>query len=838
MTLSGTNICPLVMVEIIICSATSASNGSSKGYTPANKCTVSSPLAKLQLLNLSRQHAFSRGWLRKEEFEDQSYRGLWLKEDKIHNNGDNIILSGDVIYCGKDNSECLPACDDNAISLTFLKSDDPLEERVPCIIRGYMSTNNRNINGSTSRQGNNEYHRCVVTDQTVVRVQRLLHFKQIASLKMRSYKFQNTYSNSQQSTKSYSTLSSYDPETVQSLALRMSAILSERVLIGSNTKAINSKRQAIQNCLIPMQDELNAFWESKRSELMTITPSLLREGALLVHNEYSGSGKTSLVKAVAKDILQCDAVHVLSATNLLAKYGTGADIALETTLHELALQGAIKGCSSTASKRCAKICIILDHFESFLSISTADPYSPILNAMASYLNRLSCSLRDKKEFPYPSMNSLYNFGSESGEPGLTFPLNFCLVGVITNTSEKLFLNALDALGGGRFYVPISSSKTRHEAFISAFECAGVHLDTEAREALPKIAASATWANGGAFIDIAQRLSPEHETSKRDLEEVMSSRYDASNSVVDVHTNASLPKSEEKNSSNASSVGGNFDAKLALEDALALDPKKRSLLASFGMNAPTGVILYGPPGCGKTLLAKSVAISLRGSGNNNENSFVSLKASEIVRPEVGNSEKLIVSAFGVARSNAPSVVFIDEFQAMFGDREGSSVVLGQLASTLLQCMDDVGKWCIDDKSNSSSPNGRVVVLAATNTPWMIDKAFLRPGRFDRAVHVGLPNVDDREDILRVHTKRMKLALSSEGTFQSAEEDICKSMAKLCIGFSGADLASLCKAAAVRCLQNGEKTEGVKKQHFIDAYEKDVVRSSNDDLVKRISSWAIS
>jgi ATP-dependent 26S proteasome regulatory subunit len=113
------------------------------------------------------------------------------------------------------------------------------------------------------------------------------------------------------------------------------------------------------------------------------------------------------------------------------------------------------------------------------------------------------------------------------------------------------------------------------------------------------------------------------------------------------------------------VGGNNEAKLALEDALALNPKKRRLLSLFGMNAPTGVLLYGPPGTGKTLLARAIAkaISVQNKPptKNIGGTFISLKASDIVRPEVGNSEKLVVSAFESARVNAPAVVFIDEFQ---------------------------------------------------------------------------------------------------------------------------------------------------------------------------------
>lgn len=828
--------CPLLLVEVIALASPidgHINTSSTDDLLSSNhkRYPLSAPLAKLQLLNLCRQRNLSRGWLRKEECVGKSYRGLWLKADAICNQ--DIIIPGDVIFRGKDdNSQNLLEFDDNATLQTYLKPDDPLEEKIPCLIRGYILSTNWRCR-STYRQGNTAYFHCVVTDETLVRVQHLPDVKDIISSKIEGNKRQKGGLNLQHSIPSYRKLSSYDPETVQSLALRMSTILKNTAWIGADSRALDSRKKA-QKKFISMQNELNSFWDTQQCTDRTVSPSLLREGALLVYNEHSGSGKSSLVKTIATDVLHCHAVHVISAASLLAKYGTSADAALESTLHELALKGAIKGCVSEDSSKSSKICIILDHFESFLSSSATDPYSPILNAIASYLNRLSYSLRDKKEFPYPSLNTLCNIRCGGGYAGLTLPLRFCLVGVITNSNDKIFHNALDALGGGRFYIPLPSTKTRCAAFEHAFDCAGVRLDNEARESLPKLAASATWANGGAFLDVAKRLSSENGTSKRDLERAMSPRNVAPNSNTDNQSAVSFPNLEDT-ASTLSSVGGNFDAKLALEDALALDANKRSLLASFGLRPPTGVLLYGPPGTGKTLLAKAVAISLRSHGNNkndsdNSGSFISLNASNVVRPEVGNSEKLIVSAFAVARSNAPSVVFIDEFQALFGDRGGSSVVLGQLASTLLQCMDDVAKWSFDDKPDTSSPNGRIVVLAATNTPWMVDTAFLRPGRFDRAVHVGLPNVDDREDILRVHTKRMKIA--------SSEDDICKSLAKLCIGFSGADLASLCKAAAVRCLHDGEKKSGVTKQHFLYAYENDVVRSSNDALVKRISLWSVS
>jgi SpoVK/Ycf46/Vps4 family AAA+-type ATPase len=196
------------------------------------------------------------------------------------------------------------------------------------------------------------------------------------------------------------------------------------------------------------------------------------------------------------------------------------------------------------------------------------------------------------------------------------------------------------------------------------------------------------------------------------------------------------------------VGGNAQAKASLEDALTLDPFKRDLLARFGLSPPMGVLLYGPPGCGKTLLAKSVANLLKSSGSrskgNNVGScggtFILLAISDIVTAELGTRKKMIKSSFEFANKNAPSVAFLDKFQALFIDRNrGGS---GRLMTTLLQCLDDIRWYDASDETVN-----RVTVMAAINTtPWMIDTAFLRPGRFDQVVHVGLPTVEVRKSIL--------------------------------------------------------------------------------------------
>lgn len=157
--------------------------------------------------------------------------------------------------------------------------------------------------------------------------------------------------------------------------------------------------------------------------------------------------------------------------------------------------------------------------------------------------------------------------------------------------------------------------------------------------------------------------------------------------------------------------------------------------------------------------------------------------------------------------------------------------------LLQCLDDIKRWYEIDrtmKNNQTTPPGegkRVVVIAATNTPWMIDSAFLRPGRFDRVVHVGLPSLSERKSILQVHIEKMRV---HGGGNVDTIRNLCEELSILTEGFSGADIAALCRAAAVRALGQGEGIS-VGENHFQDALKLDVLPSSNDALVKRLKIW---
>lgn len=227
----------------------------------------------------------------------------------------------------------------------------------------------------------------------------------------------------------------------------------------------------------------------------------------------------------------------------------------------------------------------------------------------------------------------------------------------------------------------------------------------------------------------------------------------------------------------------------------------------------------------------MAKALRSPRSSIGGAFLSVSTSDIVRAEVGVSEKLVAAAFQTARANAPAVIFIDEFQALFTER-GRSGSSNRLTSTLLQCMDDLKEWGdlsrrshVTNKDHPEKEETRVLVLAATNTPWMIDRAFLRPGRFDRSVLVNLPNHAERVSILRIHTDRMRTGFS-----QSA---FLEDMAHRTAGFSGADLAALCRAAAVLCLE--QESDQVEEQHFVEALKYGIQASSSESLVKRIAEW---
>ncbi|KAK9763601.1 Ribosome biogenesis ATPase rix7 [Basidiobolus ranarum] len=224
----------------------------------------------------------------------------------------------------------------------------------------------------------------------------------------------------------------------------------------------------------------------------------------------------------------------------------------------------------------------------------------------------------------------------------------------------------------------------------------------------------------------------------------------------------------------------------------------------GINAPAGVLLWGPPGCGKTLLAKAVA-------NESHTNFISVKGPELLNKYVGESERAVRQVFARARASSPCIVFFDELDALCARRDDSqSEASARVVNTLLTELDGVEN------------RAQVFVIAATNRPDIIDPAMLRPGRLDKLLYVELPTPEERSEILKTLAK--KTPLDETVNFEEIAFDA------RCGGFSGADLASLVRESAVAALRSTfyaggtfapiEAAEEVRisKQHFEVAFSK--------------------
>ena len=220
------------------------------------------------------------------------------------------------------------------------------------------------------------------------------------------------------------------------------------------------------------------------------------------------------------------------------------------------------------------------------------------------------------------------------------------------------------------------------------------------------------------------------------------------------------------------VGGLDEELKRIREMIELPLKHPELFDRLGIGAPRGVLLYGPPGTGKTLIAEAVA-------NESGASLYSVRGPEIMGQYYGQSEERLRDIFKEASNNSPSIVFLDEIDSIAPNRDTvSGEVERRVVAQLLTLMDGLGD------------RGNVIVIGATNREDSIDPALRRPGRFDREIEIGVPGRKGRADILNVHTRDMPIT-------DDVDLDI---LAGLTQGFVGADLAALCREAAMRCLSS--------------------------------------
>jgi transitional endoplasmic reticulum ATPase len=214
------------------------------------------------------------------------------------------------------------------------------------------------------------------------------------------------------------------------------------------------------------------------------------------------------------------------------------------------------------------------------------------------------------------------------------------------------------------------------------------------------------------------------------------------------------------------VGGLAEVKKQIHRRIILPFQKPSLFQKFGRRAGGGVLLYGPPGCGKTLLARATAGEC-------DAKFYSVAIADILDMWFGESERKLTAVFEQARRTAPAVLFFDELEALAGKRQYSTdSSAARLVSQFLSSTDGF-----------AADNREVLILAATNVPWAVDPAFRRPGRFDRIFFVPPPDREARESILRIQLADRPVA----GDIDTA------ALAKATSGFSGADLRNLMETA---------------------------------------------
>lgn len=261
--------------------------------------------------------------------------------------------------------------------------------------------------------------------------------------------------------------------------------------------------------------------------------------------------------------------------------------------------------------------------------------------------------------------------------------------------------------------------------------------------------------------------------------------------------------EEKPDVQYGQIGGLDEQVVEIKETVELPLKKPELFVNIGIEPPKGVLLYGPPGTGKTLLAKAVAHETNAT-------FIKIVASEFVKKYIGEGARLVRGVFELAKEKAPSIIFIDEIDAIAAKRLKSSTSGDrEVQRTLMQLLAEMDGF---------EGRGDVGIVAATNRPDILDPALLRPGRFDRFIEVPIPNEDGRVEILKIHTRNMSL-----------DEDVdIRHVASLSEGASGADLKAICTESGMFAIREERST--VTMNDFMDAVDK-IIGMEHDEEMKK-------
>ena len=227
------------------------------------------------------------------------------------------------------------------------------------------------------------------------------------------------------------------------------------------------------------------------------------------------------------------------------------------------------------------------------------------------------------------------------------------------------------------------------------------------------------------------------------------------------------------------IAGLEDVKQAIRERIILPRKHPEIFSQFRLKAEGGVLLYGPPGTGKTMIAKAIAHEI-------DSAFYSVRCSDIVGKYFGEAERNVKSLFETARAEQSAIIFFDEFEALAAKRGGNSTVMNRLVPELLSQMDG---FTADDSQ------GRLLILAATNRPWDIDSAFMRPPRLTQKIHVSLPDYPARLFLIEKAFRNVPVDGFDAGTCADRTE-----------GSNAADIVALCNQIKMAAVQRTISVNG--------------------------------
>ncbi|WP_159900009.1 proteasome-activating nucleotidase Pan1 [Salinirussus salinus] len=249
------------------------------------------------------------------------------------------------------------------------------------------------------------------------------------------------------------------------------------------------------------------------------------------------------------------------------------------------------------------------------------------------------------------------------------------------------------------------------------------------------------------------------------------------------------------------IGGIEEQVEEVRETVEMPLKNPGMFEDVGIEPPSGVLLHGPPGTGKTMLAKAVA-------NQTDATFIKMAGSELVHKFIGEGAKLVRDLFDLAREREPAVIFIDEIDAIAAKRtESKTSGDAEVQRTMMQLLSEMDGF---------EERGEIRIIAATNRFDMLDRAILRPGRFDRLIEVPKPDERGREQIFRIHTRDMNI-----------DDDLdYASLADVADDASGADIKAICTEAGMFAIRDERTT--VRMQDFEDAYEKIQNEETDEDV----------